>query len=106
MDQTYHSEHSTSERSGQAPRLTVIIVNYESWPDVMQLTRRWQIEPEFTSGRSGIVVVDNASRGSLPEGVLAAPGGSTSRVPTRQRGLCRRRECRVASRTKSLAVGT
>ncbi len=46
----------------------MIIVNYESWPDVMQLTLALADQPEFTSGRSGIVVVDNASRGSLPEG--------------------------------------
>jgi N-acetylglucosaminyl-diphospho-decaprenol L-rhamnosyltransferase len=49
------------------PSLTVIIVNYESWPDVLELTAALAAEPEFSSGRCGIVVVDNASRGSLPE---------------------------------------
>ncbi len=49
------------------PRLTVIIVNYESWPDVLELTSALAEEPEFSSGRCGIVVVDNASRGPLPD---------------------------------------
>ena len=56
-----------SEGGGQVPRLTVIIVNHESWSDVLELTAALEAQPEFTSGRSRIVVVDNASRGSMPE---------------------------------------
>jgi N-acetylglucosaminyl-diphospho-decaprenol L-rhamnosyltransferase len=66
LNQHSHSKLLTDGRS-DPPRLTVIIVNYESWPDVMQLTTALADEPEFSSGRSSIVVVDNASRGSLPE---------------------------------------
>ena len=41
----------------------MIIVNHESWPDVLELTESLAAEPEFSSGRCEIVVVDNASRG-------------------------------------------
>jgi GT2 family glycosyltransferase len=47
--------------------LTVIIVNHESWSDVLELTRALEAQPEFSSGRCGIVVVDNASQAELPE---------------------------------------
>jgi GT2 family glycosyltransferase len=67
VDQKKRSEHST-KGEGHGTRLTVVIVNYESWPDVMQLTAVLAEEPEFLSGHSGIVVVDNASQGSMPEG--------------------------------------
>jgi N-acetylglucosaminyl-diphospho-decaprenol L-rhamnosyltransferase len=49
------------------PRLTAIIVNYESWPDVLGLTASLAAEPEFASGRFEIVVVDNASQGPVPK---------------------------------------
>jgi N-acetylglucosaminyl-diphospho-decaprenol L-rhamnosyltransferase len=62
----YPSDRLT-EGAGQAPRLAVIIVNYESWADVLRLTAALADEPEFSSGRAGIVVVDNASRDSMPE---------------------------------------
>jgi N-acetylglucosaminyl-diphospho-decaprenol L-rhamnosyltransferase len=48
------------------PRLTIIIVNYESWPDVLRLTSALMAEPEFQSGQCEIVVVDNASHGPVP----------------------------------------
>jgi N-acetylglucosaminyl-diphospho-decaprenol L-rhamnosyltransferase len=68
VDQKFPREHpSNSPR--QQPRLTVIIVNHESWSDVLELTRALAVEPEFSSGRTGIVVVDNASRGNLPEAI-------------------------------------
>ena len=66
MNQNDRNERLESGRS-LMPRLTVIIVNYESWPDVLELTAALAEEPEFSSGRCGIVVVDNASRGPLPE---------------------------------------
>jgi N-acetylglucosaminyl-diphospho-decaprenol L-rhamnosyltransferase len=66
VNQKDHNERLTAGRS-EMPRLTVIIVNYESWPDVLELTAALAREPEFSSGRSAIVVVDNASRSSPPE---------------------------------------
>jgi GT2 family glycosyltransferase len=47
-------------------RLTVIIVNYETWPDVVRLVRSLQFEPEVASGDCQVVIVDNASRGPIP----------------------------------------
>jgi GT2 family glycosyltransferase len=52
--------------------LTVIIVNYESWSDVLRLTASLTAEPEFLSGQCPVIVVDNASSGSIPE-PLATP---------------------------------
>jgi N-acetylglucosaminyl-diphospho-decaprenol L-rhamnosyltransferase len=64
-----------TERPTEQPRLTVIIVNHESWPDVLELTRSLEAQPEFSSGRCGIVVVDNASRGDLPETITVGRVG-------------------------------
>jgi GT2 family glycosyltransferase len=47
--------------------LTVIIVNYESWPDVIRLTASLTAEPEFVSGNAHVIVVDNASKAPMPE---------------------------------------
>jgi N-acetylglucosaminyl-diphospho-decaprenol L-rhamnosyltransferase len=57
------------------PRLTVIIVNYESWPDVVRLTGSLMAEPEFDSGLCTVVVVDNASHGPVPPAIAASPPG-------------------------------
>src|SRR5262249_41241126 len=59
-------------RNDGGPQLTVVIVNYETWPDVVRLVADLTAEPEFTMGRCQVVVVDNASRGSIPE-ALAQP---------------------------------
>ena len=62
----------------------MIIVNYESWPDVLRLVKTLRVEPEFTSGRCQIVVVDNASRGPIPEAFSSPagrhPAGSVART--------------------------
>jgi len=47
--------------------LTVIIVNHDGWPDVLRLSASLTDQPEFASGQCQIVVVDNASRGPVPE---------------------------------------
>lgn len=57
------------------PKLTVIVVNYDGWPDVLSLVSRLEDEPEFLSGACQVVVVDNASLGPLPESpALHRPG--------------------------------
>jgi N-acetylglucosaminyl-diphospho-decaprenol L-rhamnosyltransferase len=56
------------------PRLTVIIVNHESWSDVLELTAALAAQPEFLSARCGIVVIDNASQGPIPEAPLHRVG--------------------------------
>jgi N-acetylglucosaminyl-diphospho-decaprenol L-rhamnosyltransferase len=57
----------TSGPTGRRPRLTVIIVNYNQWPDVLQLVSALAAEPEFESGELQVVVVDNASPDPMPE---------------------------------------
>ncbi len=61
-----NSEHGLTPAEGSQPRLTVIIVNHESWPDVLQLTRGLTAQPEFRSGSCRVLVVDNASRQPAP----------------------------------------
>ena len=64
-----------AESTSPEPRLTVIVVNYESWPDVVRLVESLTSESEFASGRCQVVVVDNASRGPIPEAIsVERPG--------------------------------
>jgi N-acetylglucosaminyl-diphospho-decaprenol L-rhamnosyltransferase len=65
----------TEECHGTEPRLTVIVVNYESWPDVVRLVASLTVEAECRAGHCQVVVVDNASRGPIPEAIAAAPPG-------------------------------
>jgi GT2 family glycosyltransferase len=68
-------EDKRAAQEGPQPRLTVIIVNHESWSDVLQLTTALTAQREFRSGHCGIVVVDNASRQPAPVELAAAPAG-------------------------------
>ena len=61
--------------SDSAPRLTVVIVNYEGWPDVSRLVATLAGCPEVRSGACEIVVVDNASRGPVPDDLASPPVG-------------------------------
>ncbi|WP_165234303.1 glycosyltransferase family 2 protein [Aquisphaera insulae] len=57
------------------PRLAVILVNYNGWPDVDRVVECLTAEPEFHAGRFQVVVVDNASRGPIPDRFTSLPGG-------------------------------
>ena len=59
--------------AGMGPRLTAIIVNYNGWPDVLQLVSALVAEPEFGSGELQVVVVDNASPDPIPERLRLYP---------------------------------
>ncbi|AMV39987.1 glycosyltransferase family 2 protein [Planctomyces sp. SH-PL62] len=48
-------------------RLTVVVVNYDGWPDVEGLLDRLVREPEFRSGACRAAVVDNASPSPMPD---------------------------------------
>jgi GT2 family glycosyltransferase len=52
--------------------LTVIIVNYQSWPDVVRLVAALAVTTEVIEGICEVVVVDNASTGPIPD-ALAGP---------------------------------
>jgi GT2 family glycosyltransferase len=61
--------------SGGSPCVTVIIVNYNSWPDALRLVRSLASTAEVAAGDTQIVVVDNASDGPIPQELLGpAPG--------------------------------
>ncbi len=63
-------------------RLTIVIVNYESWPDVVRLVGSLRGEPELGAGACEVVVVDNASRGPIPtELARPRPGCPAARPP-------------------------
>jgi GT2 family glycosyltransferase len=53
--------------------LTILIVNYESWPDVVRLARSLRDEAEHRAGDAEVVVVDNASQGPIPAELAALP---------------------------------
>ena len=67
--------HQPAAKDSRPTRLTVVIVNHESWPDALRLTASLAAEPEFRSGQCQIVVVDNASRGPIPEAFLVPRPG-------------------------------
>src|SRR5262249_23648866 len=50
-----------------APRVSVVIVNYNSWSDVCRLVAILAVSPEVSAGRAEIIVVANASAGPIPE---------------------------------------
>jgi N-acetylglucosaminyl-diphospho-decaprenol L-rhamnosyltransferase len=57
------------------PDLTVLIVNYGGWPDVIRLVDSLSGSPGVSAGRSGIVVVDNATPGPIPSEFLEPRAG-------------------------------
>ncbi len=74
MNESFTSQEPTATESRPA-RLTIIVVNHESWPDALRLTAALVADPCFRQGQCQIVVVDNASRGPVPEAFLApCPG--------------------------------
>jgi GT2 family glycosyltransferase len=46
--------------------VTVVIVNYNSWPDVLRLVRALARAEEIVTGLAEIVLIDNASEGAIP----------------------------------------
>jgi N-acetylglucosaminyl-diphospho-decaprenol L-rhamnosyltransferase len=51
-------------------RLSVVIVNYQSWPDVERLVLSLAESPAIAAGDSEILVVDNASGDPVPPSLL------------------------------------
>ena len=66
------TQHQLTTAEGLEPRLTVIIVNHESWPDVLQLTAALSL---FGGGAYGRVVgIVAATIGAV--GALLSVGGA------------------------------
>jgi N-acetylglucosaminyl-diphospho-decaprenol L-rhamnosyltransferase len=82
-----HATHDRSDISGSPPKLTVVIVNYQSWPDVLRLTASLLAEPEFRAGVCQIVVVDNASGDKIPELFLSHRPGLSLVAQPENRGF-------------------
>ena len=61
-------------------RLTIVIVNYNSWPDVRRLVATLAATPEGVAGTAEVVLVDNASHRPIPEEEVGAPIVATRRV--------------------------
>ncbi len=57
------------------PCLAVVIVNYNSWPDVERLVAALGAAAEVRDGRAQVIVVDNASPDPMPEGLRSLPRG-------------------------------
>ncbi len=58
-----------------APRLSVVIVNYDSWPDIHRLVSTLSDCPSVRDGRAEVLVIDNDSPGEPPEELNATPRG-------------------------------
>src|SRR5438132_10805726 len=56
------------------PVLTIIIVNYQVWPDVSRLVSQLATAPEVGRGACEIVIVDNASGEPVPAELTCLPG--------------------------------
>lgn len=62
------------EGSSNPPRLTIVIVNHESWADAAALVTALCDSTALADGRCEIIVVDNASRGTPPEAIVEELG--------------------------------
>jgi N-acetylglucosaminyl-diphospho-decaprenol L-rhamnosyltransferase len=67
------------------PLLSVVIVNYRSWPDVGRLVDSLARSAEVSAGKSEIVVVDNASPDPIPE-ILREPRSGVLLVARAENG--------------------
>ncbi|AGA29537.1 glycosyltransferase family 2 protein [Singulisphaera acidiphila] len=56
----------------RTPLLTVVIVNYDSWPEVHRLVGSLEATPEVAHGICEVIVVDNASPSRPPAELLQA----------------------------------
>ena len=57
------------------PRLTVVIVNYNGWDDVVRLLVTLASTPEVRAGQCEVIIVDNASDGPIPTELASPPPG-------------------------------
>jgi N-acetylglucosaminyl-diphospho-decaprenol L-rhamnosyltransferase len=69
------ASHQPTATDSRPARLTIIIVNHESWPDVLRLTASLAADHCFRLSQCQIVIVDNASKGPVPEAFLAPRPG-------------------------------
>lgn len=83
MQRTRHDNARQPE--GASPLLTILIVNYNGWPDVSRLVAGLVETPEVSSGACEVVVVDNASQDPAPA-EFATFGPSVRLIARRDNG--------------------
>src|SRR5438445_155899 len=80
-----HPARSTAARASpavrcDAPRLSVVVVNYHQWPDTDGLIRQLRTSACLETGAAEVVVVDNhAGRHPIAARLRRAPGVSLRR---------------------------
>lgn len=67
--------HTNEPVAADTVAVSVIIVNYESWPDVALLAETLSRSAEVRSGRWEVLIVDNASRQEIPPFMQSPPFG-------------------------------
>ena len=65
----------SSSNPTRRPLVSVVIVNFNAWPEVENLTRQLLASPEIDSGLCEVVIVDNASKGPIPKFLLGPAKG-------------------------------
>lgn len=71
------------------PHLSIVIVNYGSWPQTDRLVRQLQAEPELQCGLAEIVIVDNGSPFHPARRRLRRAAGVSLRRFVQNRGFAR-----------------
>lgn len=77
---TSHAHHALNRSHDPVHEtvLSIIIVNYNSWPDVVRLVRGLAASPQVRRGDCEIIVVDNASDDGPPTALLSSLQGNAS----------------------------
>ena len=81
------TSHTTEPVAADRVAVSVIIVNYESWPDVALLAETLAQAPEIRSGRWELIVVDNSTRQRVPDCMEPPPFGVRVIVNARNLGF-------------------
>lgn len=79
------TSHITEPVAADRVAVSVIVVNYESWPDVTLLAETLAQSSEVSAGRWEVIVVDNSTRQQVPVSMQTPPLGL--RVLVTQRNL-------------------
>jgi N-acetylglucosaminyl-diphospho-decaprenol L-rhamnosyltransferase len=87
VNRSARSRSSLRPHSGTAPRLTIVIVNYKSWPDVRRLVSILAATPEVAAGTTEVVLIDNDSREAIPVELLTPRPGVRLVVEAENRGF-------------------
>lgn len=81
------SQAEASRPPGQSnPLLTVVVVNYGSWPDVRRLVGELAGAPDVAAGRCEVIVVDNASPERPPPELVSSPPAGVRLIVRRDNG--------------------